>query len=181
MFDRAVALDRATHSWPWENTGLGKYTPTLGIVWPRALLTVIAKRSRTGNHFLLNWKGNISSSEGHRGIRVGKSVFQHVDPVQSLRQCYFFGSHKRPAWCHCKVHLGLVRLFPIHMDWMGLEKILKKFDLFGIQTHPIPPNPHGLRANRTSPYRVYIPKQYNRTSNLELQNMRWQPIRRQCV
>jgi hypothetical protein len=47
--------------------------------------------------------------------------------------------------------LGLVRLFPIHMDWMGLEKILKKFDLFGIQTHPIPLNPHGLRANRTSP------------------------------
>jgi hypothetical protein len=43
---------------------------------------------------------------------------------------------------------GLVRLFPIHMDWMGLEKILKKFDLFGIQTHPIPLNPHGLRANR---------------------------------
>jgi hypothetical protein len=37
------------------------------------------------------------------------------------------------------------------MDWMGLEKILKKFELFGIQTHPIPLNPHGLRANRTSP------------------------------
>jgi hypothetical protein len=37
------------------------------------------------------------------------------------------------------------------MDWMGLEKILKKFDLFGIQTHPISLNPHGLRANRTSP------------------------------
>jgi hypothetical protein len=46
---------------------------------------------------------------------------------------------------------GLVRLFPIHMDWMRLEKILKKFDLFGIQTHPIPLNPHGLRANRTRP------------------------------
>jgi hypothetical protein len=39
------------------------------------------------------------------------------------------------------------------MDWMGLEKNLKKFDLFGIQTHPIPLNPHGLRANRTSPKR----------------------------
>jgi hypothetical protein len=37
------------------------------------------------------------------------------------------------------------------MDWMGLEKIEKKFDLFGFQTHPIPLNPHGLRANRTSP------------------------------
>jgi hypothetical protein len=37
------------------------------------------------------------------------------------------------------------------MDWMGLEKIEKKFDLFGIQTHPIPLNPHGLRANRTRP------------------------------
>jgi hypothetical protein len=35
---------------------------------------------------------------------------------------------------------------------MGLEKFLKKFDFFGIQTHPIPLNPHGLRANRTSPY-----------------------------
>jgi hypothetical protein len=34
---------------------------------------------------------------------------------------------------------------------MGLEKIVKKFELFGIQTHPIPLNPHGLRANRTSP------------------------------
>jgi hypothetical protein len=37
------------------------------------------------------------------------------------------------------------------MDWMGLKKIEKKFDLFRIQTHPIPLNPHGLRANRTSP------------------------------
>ncbi|AQK93113.1 Putative AGC protein kinase family protein [Zea mays] len=38
------------------------------------------------------------------------------------------------------------------MDWMRLEKILKKYDLFGIQTHPIPLNPHGLRANRTRSY-----------------------------
>jgi hypothetical protein len=53
-------------------------------------------------------------------------------------------------------HLGLVRLFPIHMDWMRLEKIEKKFDLFGIQTHPIPLNPHGLKANRTSPYMYTI-------------------------
>jgi hypothetical protein len=37
------------------------------------------------------------------------------------------------------------------MNWMTLEKIEKKFDLFGIQTHPISLNPHGLRANRTSP------------------------------
>jgi hypothetical protein len=37
------------------------------------------------------------------------------------------------------------------MDWIRLEKILKKFDLFGIQTHLIPLNPHGLRANRTNP------------------------------
>jgi hypothetical protein len=32
-----------------------------------------------------------------------------------------------------------------------LEKIEKEFNLFGIQTHPIPLNPHGLSANRTSP------------------------------
>jgi hypothetical protein len=47
--------------------------------------------------------------------------------------------------------LGLVRLFPIHVDWIGLEKFEKNFDLFGIQTHPISLNPYGLRANRTSP------------------------------
>jgi hypothetical protein len=35
---------------------------------------------------------------------------------------------------------------------MRLEKIVKDFDLFGIETHPIPPNPYGLRAKRTSPY-----------------------------
>jgi hypothetical protein len=46
---------------------------------------------------------------------------------------------------------GLVRLLPEHMDWMGLEKNENRFDLFGFQTHPIPLNPHGLRANRTSP------------------------------
>jgi hypothetical protein len=37
---------------------------------------------------------------------------------------------------------------------MGLEKIMKDFDLFGIETHPIPPNPHGLRTKRTSPNMV---------------------------
>jgi hypothetical protein len=35
---------------------------------------------------------------------------------------------------------------------MGLEKIKKEFDLVRIQTHPIPLNPCGLGANRTSPY-----------------------------
>ena len=37
------------------------------------------------------------------------------------------------------------------MDWIRLEKIKKKFDLFRIETHPISLNPHGLRANQTSP------------------------------
>jgi hypothetical protein len=37
---------------------------------------------------------------------------------------------------------------------MRLEKIKKKFDLFGIQTYQIPLNSRGLRANRTSPYNV---------------------------
>jgi hypothetical protein len=33
----------------------------------------------------------------------------------------------------------------------GIRKIFKKFDLFRIQTYPISLNPHGLKANRTSP------------------------------
>jgi hypothetical protein len=35
------------------------------------------------------------------------------------------------------IRLGLVRLFLSHVDWMGLEKIVKDFDLFGIETHRI--------------------------------------------
>jgi hypothetical protein len=61
------------------------------------------------------------------------------------------GINENQGMCVDHSTLGLVRLFPIHMDWMGLEKIKNKFDLFGIQTHPIPLNPYGLRANRTSP------------------------------
>jgi hypothetical protein len=34
---------------------------------------------------------------------------------------------------------------------MRLKKIVKDFDLFGIKTHLILSNPHGLRAKRTSP------------------------------
>jgi hypothetical protein len=33
------------------------------------------------------------------------------------------------------ITLRAYSVIPIHMDWMGLEKIEKKFDLFGIQTH----------------------------------------------
>jgi hypothetical protein len=40
---------------------------------------------------------------------------------------------------------------------MRLEKIVKTFNLSGIQTHPIPLNPHGLRANRTSLNKSEIP------------------------
>jgi hypothetical protein len=69
-----------------------------------------------------------------------------------ILQCNASQLHQHLHGVFPQLHLGLVRLFPIHMDWMGLKKIVKKFELFGIQTHPIPLNPHGLRANRTSPY-----------------------------
>jgi hypothetical protein len=61
----------------------------------------------------------------------------------------------------CSVIPNTHGLDAIHMDWMRLEKILKKFDLFGIQTHPISLNPHGLRANRTSPYMFLIRSEFN--------------------
>jgi hypothetical protein len=75
MFYLAIALDSRTYNWSCENTGPSKYTPTLGIVYPYALLMVIAKLSQIGNCFRLNWKGNISSSDGHKGIRGRKTRF----------------------------------------------------------------------------------------------------------
>ena len=91
MFNLAVALDSATYNWPCENTGFGKYTPTLGIVYPYDLLTVIAKLSRIGNCFRLNWKGNISSSGGHKGMRDRKTRFPAC-LTQFLRLWYSFGT-----------------------------------------------------------------------------------------
>ena len=90
MFDLAVALDSATYNWPCENTGSGKYTPTLGIVCPCALLTIIAKLSRIGNCFRLNWKGNISSSDGHKGIRGRKNCFPTCCPNTISASMVFF-------------------------------------------------------------------------------------------
>jgi hypothetical protein len=49
-----------------------------------------------------------------------------------------------------QIHLGLVRLFSIHMDWRGLIRIGGDFDLLGIETPSIPLNPYGLGYNRTS-------------------------------
>jgi hypothetical protein len=34
--------------------------------------------------------------------------------------------------CQQRATLGLVRLIPLPMDWMGLEKIKKEFDLVKI-------------------------------------------------
>ena len=62
MFDLAVALDSATYIWPYENTGSGKYTLTLGIICSRALLMVVTKLSRLRNCFHLNLKGNYMNS-----------------------------------------------------------------------------------------------------------------------
>ena len=90
MFDLVVALDSATYNWPCENIGSGKYTPTLGIVCPCASLTVIAKLNRIGNCFRLNWKGNISSSDGHKGIRGRKTHFPACCPNTISASMVFF-------------------------------------------------------------------------------------------
>ena len=90
MFDLAVALDSATYNWPCENTGSGKYTSTLGIVCPYALLTVITKLNRIGNCFCLNWKGNTSSSNGHKGIRGRKTRFPACCPNTISASMVFF-------------------------------------------------------------------------------------------
>jgi hypothetical protein len=37
-----------------------------------------------------------------------------------------------PHYTRSDNHLGLIRLIPLPMDWTGLKKIMKKFDLLGI-------------------------------------------------
>jgi hypothetical protein len=50
-------------------------------------------------------------------------------------QFWFFSAYMRRSRLALGVlesRLGLVRLIPLLMDWMGLEKIKKKIDLLGI-------------------------------------------------
>jgi hypothetical protein len=53
--------------------------------------------------------------------------------------------------CGMATDVGLVRLFSIHMDWRGLIRIGRDFDLLEIKTLSIPLNLYGLGYNRTSP------------------------------
>jgi hypothetical protein len=57
-------LDKATYNCSCENTGSGRYTPTVGSVWPCALLIIITRLRRMRNCFLLNLKGSDRSSNG---------------------------------------------------------------------------------------------------------------------
>ena len=108
MFDLAVALDSATYNWPCENTGSVKYTPMLGIVYPYDLFMVIAKQSRIENCFRLNWKGNISSSDGHKGKRGRKTRFPACCPNTISASMVFF-------WNSC-----MISLVPLQSPFVGL-------------------------------------------------------------
>jgi hypothetical protein len=59
------------------------------------LLIVIAKLSRIGNCFLLNWKGNISSSDGHKGMRDRKNSLSSMLPQHNF--C-FYGILLKPPY-----------------------------------------------------------------------------------
>jgi hypothetical protein len=71
---RDTPLDKATYNCPCENTDSHRYTPTVGRVWPCALLIVIVKLRRSGNYFLLNLKGSDRSSDRDNGILGMKTL-----------------------------------------------------------------------------------------------------------
>jgi len=60
-----VTLETTTYNWPWENTGVGRYTPTCLSDYPWLLLIVIANDTVKRNCFRWNLRG-ILTSEGDR-------------------------------------------------------------------------------------------------------------------
>jgi hypothetical protein len=81
VYPRDTPLDKATYNCPCENTGSGRYTPTVGSIWPCALLIVIAKLKHTGNCFFLNLKGSDRSSDGDNGILGMKTLSPTCVPL----------------------------------------------------------------------------------------------------
>jgi hypothetical protein len=59
--------------------------------------------------------------------KFGLTGLEHVDPFFLVGQ---------PC--------NRLRLFSIQMDWRGLIRIVRDFDLQGIETPSIPLNPYGL-------------------------------------
>jgi hypothetical protein len=58
------------------------------------LLTVMAKLSRMRNCFHLNWKGNISFSDRHKGMRGRKTCFPACCPnIISASMEFFWNPH----------------------------------------------------------------------------------------
>ncbi len=53
-----VVRDKATYNWPWVKIGLGKKMPTVFMVWPYALLIVIANANCKGNWCLCRVNGH---------------------------------------------------------------------------------------------------------------------------
>jgi hypothetical protein len=73
----------------------------------------------------------------HRVTRIRQPEWQRTAlgrGSRAKRRCASKRSSRmgiRSSTC-LKDLLGLVRLIPLPMDWTGLEKIVKKFDLLGI-------------------------------------------------
>ena len=80
IFWYEVILDRATYNWPCENTGWGKYIPTLSKDCPCDLLIVIENATLTGNWRRFRLKGNLLS-DGVNVIRGINTCLPICDPV----------------------------------------------------------------------------------------------------
>jgi hypothetical protein len=78
---RDTPLDIATYNCPCENIGSGRYTPTVGSVWPCALLIVFMKLKCMRNYFLLNLKGSDRSSDGDNRILGMKTLSPACVPL----------------------------------------------------------------------------------------------------
>ena len=61
------ALDSAAYNFSWEKTGWGNYTPKLFILWPFALVIVIAKYNLIGYCLLYSLNGK-SECDGDNSI-----------------------------------------------------------------------------------------------------------------
>ena len=72
------ALDSAAYNFSWEKTGWGNYTPKLFILWPFALVIVIAKYNLIGNCLLYSLNGK-SECDGDNSILNAQSPM--CDPL----------------------------------------------------------------------------------------------------
>jgi len=133
--------ESATYSWPWQNTGFGKYNPTCAKDCPRDLFMAIANETMNENCLLISLNGH-GESKGDIFILdmyvvwpiLGSVIISaSTTLVPSLVTISRVPLHKPFAWSKLRSSMMGVPTLILSL-WLGIPDVFKEFRNSGVST-----------------------------------------------